>query len=344
MKKQTRGAPFISVLTTITILVSVPGMAGCSYAKSQTPVSSSGIYFDTVTNITLYEYQGNSADIFDGCDALCSYYEGIFSSTIEGSDIWNINHSTAYPVEVSEDTADLLSTAIHYCDISEGTLDITLGEVSALWDFSSQAGKATPTLPNEDDLNEALSHVDYTGICITEENNSYYVTCSDPESDLELGFIAKGYIADRLKDYLISRNVTSAMINLGGNVYVLGCKSGGSDFNIGIQKPFDDMGKTITTAHIHDMSVVTSGTYERYFYLDNTLYHHILNPSTGYPYSNGIYSVSIESSSSTVADALSTLAFTLGTDKGLELIESLPDTECFYVLNDYTTIQSGGWR
>ena len=125
-----------------------------------------------------------------------------------------------------------------------------------------------------------------------------------------------------------------ALINLGGNVLALGTKLDGSDYNIGIQKPFDESGEPITSVKISDQSVVTSGIYQRYFQQDGKLYHHILDPKTGYPCENSLYSVSIITDSSLTADALSTTCFLLGYEKGMELINQLDDTDAIFITND----------
>ena len=126
----------------------------------------------------------------------------------------------------------------------------------------------------------------------------------------------------------------SAMINLGGNVLAMGSKLDGSDYNIGIQKPFDETGEPITSVKISDKSVVTSGIYQRYFKADGKIYHHILDPNTGYPCENNLYSVTILTDSSLTADALSTTCFLLGYDRGMKLINQLDNVDAVFITND----------
>ena len=140
---------------------------------------------------------------------------------------------------------------------------------------------------------------------------------------LDLGAIAKGYIADRLKDYLKEQGVTSATINLGGNVLCIGGHTDGKPFSVGIQKPFAQRNEVLLSVDVDDLSVVSSGIYERYFESNGTLYHHILNPKTGMPYNNGLTSVSILSSTSVEGDGLSTACFALGLKDGIALLDSL---------------------
>ena len=125
-----------------------------------------------------------------------------------------------------------------------------------------------------------------------------------------------------------------ALINLGGNVLALGTKLDGSDYNIGIQKPFDESGNPVTSVRISDQSVVTSGIYQRYFKKDGTIYHHILDPATGYPCKNNLYSVTIITDSSLTADALSTTCFLLGYDRGMKLIDQLDNVDAVFITDD----------
>lgn len=140
---------------------------------------------------------------------------------------------------------------------------------------------------------------------------------------------------DKMKELLVSKGVKSATINLGGNVLCIGKKTDNTPFRIGIQKPFADRSETIAILDIEDKSVVSSGIYERYFEKDGTFYHHILNPDTGYPYDNHLVSVTIISDQSMDGDGLSTSCFALGLEKGMELINSLPDVHAVFITDDY---------
>lgn len=168
---------------------------------------------------------------------------------------------------------------------------------------------------------------------VTIEGNK--LTFAKEGMGLDLGAIAKGYIADKMKEFLVSKGVKSATINLGGNVLCIGKKTDNTPFRIGIQKPFADRSETIAILDIEDKSVVSSGIYERYFEKDGTFYHHILNPDTGYPYDNHLVSVTIISDQSMDGDGLSTSCFALGLEKGMELINSLPDVHAVFITDDY---------
>lgn len=313
-------------------------LTGCnvleSYASRNAVISDTAFYFDTVVKITLCGTKDTS--ILDECFSEMAKYESLLSRTREGSDIWNINHSSGDPVEVSDITIELLELAIHYSELSGGIFDPTIASVVSLWNFTDNPEKV---LPEESDIAEALTHVDYRNIQI--KGNT--VTLLDPDASIDLGGIAKGYIADQLKAFLINKEVTGALINLGGNNLALGTKPGNQPWKIGIQKPFGESSDLAAILSIAGKSVVTSGNYERYFEKDDQIYHHIIDPATGYPVQNHLNGVTILSDSSADGDALSTTCFALGVKKGLELIESLPDIEAMFITDDGTIYRSSGF-
>lgn len=304
-------------------------LTGCG--ASQTPISRTGFYFDTVIRITIYD--AKKEDCLENCFELAKKYENMLSPTIEGSDIWKINHSNGEPVEVSDETAMLINTALYYCEITDGRIDITIEPLNMLWDFHTG-----DTVPSEEAITDALRHIDYKNVLI--EGNT--VTLLEPKGSISLGFIAKGFIADKMKEYLISQNLNSAIIDLGGNLLAVGSKPDGTPFQFGIQKPFDTQGTPITALSVTDKSLVSSGVYERYFYQDDVLYHHILNPANGYPVQNNLLGVTIISDSSMTGDALSTSCFVLGLEDGMKLIEATDGVEAVFITNDYALHYSGG--
>lgn len=322
MKKQIMGGILCLLFTAL--------FCGCG--KNQETISKTDFYFDTVITITLYD--SSAKNQLDDCFSLADKYEKLFSATVKGSDIWNINHAKGQPVEVSDETIFLLEKALSYSRLSDGAFDITIGKVSSLWDFKSDKHK----IPSKKSIDSALKTVGYENIQI--EGNS--VTLNNPDTQIDLGGIAKGYIADQMKIYLNEQNICEGIINLGGNVLTIGKKSSGDTYKIGIQKPFDATGSSIASVEITDESLVSSGVYERYFEIDKKRYHHILDPATGYPYDNGLLSVTIITSSSADADALSTTCFALGLDDGMKLIENTKDTEAIFITEDYKIYKSPG--
>lgn len=328
-------------------------LSACSFFGGASPdnymkqkVSSSGFYFDTIITITLYGTE--DASYIDECFALASKYENLFSNTKEDSEISRINANagTGNYVTVSDETLELILDGIAYGSLSGGAFDITIGKLSDLWNFSEIAANLdaedneadVSVLPSPEEIQSLLPHVGYENIVIDQNR----VLLTDPEAKIDLGGIAKGYIADRMKEYLNAEGCTCGYINLGGNVLTLGQKPDGASYSIGIQMPFGESGETLGVVTVSDKSVVTSGVYERYYRIDGQLYHHILDTGTGYPCDTGLYEVTIISDSSMDGDALSTTCFILGLEKGLQLIESLDETEAIFVTSSYEIYTTSG--
>ena len=324
------------------LLLSSAAFSGCSLkantaensdAGSQEPVSATAIKLNTAVTVTIYDSQDR--ELLTECMNLCDKYEKIFSRTASDSELYQLNHRELTPVAGTEDTfqvsdplAELIRKGLYYSELSEGAFDIAIEPLTSLWDFTAE----DPQVPEDRLIQEALTKCDYHNVSVSDNNE---VILKTEDTAIELGAIAKGYIADRLKDYLISQGVKSAIINLGGNVLCIGGKPDDSSFKIGIQKPFADRSETIAVMDIKDKSVVSSGVYERCFEQDGTLYHHLLNPRTGYPYDNGLIAVTIISDESVDGDALSTTCFALGLEDGMKLAESLDNVQAFFVTPDY---------
>lgn len=310
----------ISTLLLLTLLLTQFTACTPQNQSADEAVNYSNFFFDTYITITLYE---DNAAMIDKCFKQCAYYESIFSKTVSGSDIDRINQADGHFVSVTDDTIILLNEALQYAELTNGAIDPTINAVTCLWDFSDSTSSS---LPSTDSIGEALSHVDYQAIIISGNQ----VALTDSEASLDLGFIAKGYIADRIKETLQNGGITHAIINLGGNVQLLGTKPDNSNYSVAIKRPFHEE-ENIAAISVSDCSIVTSGVYERYFYVDDQLYHHILDTTTGYPIDNHLTSVTIVCDSSLTADALSTTCFVLGLDAGLQLIESMDGVEVMFV-------------
>lgn len=305
--------------------------SGCTGSSSEDSIKTTGMYFDTVISIEVW---GSTDDtILTHCKDLCKEYEQLLSRTIDTSDISRINSANGAPVEVDVRTAEVIEKGLYYSRLSKGDFDITIAPLSELWNIEENPGN----IPDQTAIEEAKSHVNYKNVIL--ENNT--VTLKDPKAAIDLGAIAKGFIADKLKDYLTSQGIEHALINLGGNIVAIGSKTNGENYHIGIQKPFDGQSSAITSVDIRDKSVVSSGVYERYFKKDGKVYHHILNPFTGYPYDNHLLQVTIISDLSADGDGLSTTCFALGLDKGSALIESLDGVKAIFVTNDYNLHYAG---
>ena len=302
---------------------------GCSVERDY---SEQGIYFDTLVSINIYGTKDKT--VMEDCLILCEEYEKKFSRTIDTSEISKLNKSEGEWVEMSGETVELIEKAIEYSELTEGAFDITIAPLTELWHVKDNDG----VLPSEELIEKAKSHIDYKFI----EINGNKVRLKDKKTQIDLGGIAKGYIADQLKTLMLERGVESAMINLGGNIVVIGTKKDGSNWNVGIQKPFADRNEVIGSVLVQNKTVVSSGIYERYFEKDSEIYHHILDPNTGYPSVSDLEAVTIIGESSAIADALSTSCVLLGSDKGMELVESIPEVEAVFVTRDGEILESSG--
>ena len=317
----------------ILLLITILLVNGCSSISNE-PASSTSTFFDTVITITVYDK--NADHILDECMQLCKKYELLFSPTNEESEIYKLNHAGGQPVELSRETIEAIEIGLKYSQLTEGKFDITIAPLIDAWGFRSDS----PSVPSDSAIAEAKNHIGYQNVKI--EGNT--VRLADVKSGVDLGGIAKGYIADHLKEYLKGQGVKHALISLGGNVLALGGKPDGTSFNIGIQKPFEETGVTISSVKLKDKSAVTSGIYQRYFEQDGVQYHHILNPVTGYPYENNLLGVTIICDSSAEADALSTTCFALGLKAGMKLIEDTPAAEAVFITSDYEMHYSSGYK
>lgn len=290
-------------------------LGGCAAPAEQPPSAQAakrsgvGFYFDTVVTATLY---GTPEGTLDEIWAACDRYEKLLSKTIEGSDVWRINHAEGQAVTVDPETWSILHRAREISAMTEGAFAVTIAPLSAMWDFTG----GTNRMPTDDERLSALPLVDDSAILL---GDNYTVTL--PRGmEIDLGGIAKGYIADQVAA-LVKDKASGAILSLGGNVYVLGGKPDGTPYNVGIRNPLGDASSVLAVVATTDCSVVTSGIYERQFTLDGVTYHHILDPADGLPSRSDLASATIISTSSMDADALATACIVLGSEKALTLLE-----------------------
>lgn len=280
--------------------------------------SKTDFCLNTTCTITIYgDADEDSEEILEEAFEKIAGYEQLLSRTVNGSDVYNINNSGGAPVKVSDDTVAVIEDGLMMGDISQGKFDITVGRLSEMWNFTGDA----PKVPQQTDIEEAVAHVNYKNI----EVDGNTVTLSDPDADIDLGGIAKGYIADRIEELLTDKGVESAIINLGGNVVVIGSKDGGKPWKVGIERPYSDRTQLMGAVEAKDATLVTSGIYERKFEENGVLYHHVLDPATGYPADTDLESVTImaKKGNSVFCDGLSTTCLMLGSEKAQALIEQL---------------------
>lgn len=301
---------------------------------SSAPISQSAFLLNTFVTVTIYG--SDDITILDHAMALCKEYEQVFSKTLEESELYALNHRNKdiTSVTVSDDMAALLKKGLFYSSLSQGAFDITIEPVSSLWNFTD----SRHTLPEANILAEQAAKVNYKTL-ILEDNT---LTFLSPNTSIDLGAIAKGYIADRMKEDLEAAGVQSAIINLGGNILTIGSRPGGLPFHIGLRKPYASRQEPFQTLAINDLSVVTSGVYERHFEKDGVNYHHLLNPRTGMPYNNGLIAVTVITEASVDGDGLSTVLFSLGLDAGMDLANQLDGVYACFIDDEYQVYFSDG--
>jgi thiamine biosynthesis lipoprotein len=300
-------------------------LSGCSQKPTE-PYSESTFALDTIITITLFE---ENDDLMNDVFNLIDDYESLLSRHIQGSETDQIN--TLVPNQsmvLSPDMLEVITSAISYSKLSNGLFDITIGPLSKLWQIGSDAPDQKP--PTELEIAVALEKVGYRHLIINDDA----LTLSSDNVTIDLGGIAKGFIADKIVELLVERDISQAILNLGGNVYVHGTRTPTTPYVVGIQNPDSGLGAILGKLSLSNSSVVTSGIYERFFIYEDITYHHILDPRSGYPINNSLKSVSIISRSSMDGDALSTTLFLMGLDEGFALAESLDGIDAIFVTHD----------
>ncbi len=286
--------------------------------------------FDTVVTLQAFGDAEACAAAFGDARRACRAYERRFSRTLPRSDVAKLNAAAGKPVAVHPDTCALLREALRYCADSEGRFDVTIGAVSRLWDFSAA------TMPSRADLDSALPHVDWRRLRAWEEQADAgsgvraWAQLDDPLASVDVGGIAKGWIADRLAELFAERGIASFAANLGGNVIVGDAKPGGAPWRVGLQDP-REKGAVAGVMELCRASAVTSGVYERCFERNGTLYHHILDPQTGLPVQTDVAGVTVIARRSIDAEGYSTTLLGLGTERGIAFARAHPRIEsaCF---------------
>lgn len=246
-------------------------------------------------------------------------------SVNEGSYYYDINTGAPHPVEVSSEAAELVSNALRIADETHGAFDPTIGPVSTLWSISEN-----PRVPTAEELAAALPLVNYNNVTVKANT----VALAKSGMMLDLGGIAKGLAADLAVEIYRQYDIDSAILNLGGNVYVYGEKEDGGDYRIGLRDPLGAADDYAAIISVQNTSVVTSGIYERNFESGGKTYHHLFDPKTGYPADNGLIAVTVVSKNSTEADALSTALFVMGLEDGLAFAEQKEDIEAVFITDN----------
>lgn len=289
----------------------------------------------TVCTIRLID--GGSGEVLNESFSRLRNIEDHMSANKDGTEISRINAMAGKEaVKVSEDTFYVISKALEYARLTGGAFDPTVGPLVKLWNIGDGGEKVPP----EKDILAAKALIDWRQVVL--DANAQTVFLKRSGMRLDLGAIAKGYSADEIEKILVAHRVKAAIIDLGGNIFVYGSKKDKSPWRVGIQNPESTRGEYLGIVTGAQMTVVTSGVYERYFFENGKRYHHILSTQTGFPVDNGLVSVTIVSKSSIDADALSTSLFILGIDKGIEFLKQFSGTYAVFIDKDHKVYLSPG--
>lgn len=272
--------------------------------KSENAVSKDMFAMDTYMNLTAY---GKGAE--NAINAAASYIEemdALLSTGRDTSEISQLNSSGL--MTLSSDSATIMKYAIEIYDETDGAFNPLMYPIMEAWGFPSKEYR----VPEKAELEQLLTLTDVSQINFDAATGSVSFGISGMKIDL--GGIAKGYTSSQIRDIFASCGVTSGMVSLGGNVQVIGTKTDGSMWRVGVQNPDRD-GDYLGILEVQDKAVITSGGYERYFEQDGETYHHIIDPADGYPAKNGLASVTIVSEDGTLADSLSTALYVMGQEK-----------------------------
>jgi len=264
---------------------------------------------------TLFEIEAESenpqlAAILDSCLAVAEMYEQQLSAYADEGELRRLNdHAGKGIMTIDAELLELITAAEYFFAETEGRYDVSIGALADLWDFSRQQ------IPDENQIREALKSTGFDKVTLHGNVISLPVGMK-----LNFGSIAKGYVVDKIRDMLISRDINMMLINAGGDLFINSEKP----LLIGIQHPRGEHGTVIDEIRVKDMAVVTSGDYERYFELDGERYHHIIDAKTGYP-SRECVSVTAICKNAMMADALSTAAFLLKPEEAVKMADKIPD-------------------
>ncbi|AGX41742.1 thiamine biosynthesis lipoprotein [Clostridium saccharobutylicum] len=317
----------VGLVGVILIIVFVTGK------RSKDTITKTNYVLGTMVNLRAYGANANNAieksiERLNNIDDKMSVFK-------ENSEISKINSKAGISMEkVSKDTYYVIKKAVEYSKILEGTFDPTIRPLVSLWNI----GKGDEKIPGKYQIEERLKLVNYNDVILDDNNSS--IMLKKIKQALDVGGIAKGFAADEVRDIFYKYKIKSALIDLGGNIFALGSKENGEPWRVGIQNPFEPRGEHIGILNIKNKSVVTSGNYERYFIKKGKMFHHILDPRTGYPSQSKIISATIISDNSIDGDGLSTGVYILGIDKAINIIECMNGIEAIFITEDkkiYTT-------
>ena len=328
----------LSLVLSFVLLFSLFGCTNIKYTKHSKSFLE---LFDTASSITAYDTSQESFDKkYNELYKVIKKYSELFDIYNSYDDIINIKYlnDNAYkePIEVDKEIIDLLNFSIKAYAVTNGKVNIAMGSVLSIWHDYREDGKAVPP---KSKLIEASKHTNIDDIIIDNKNSTVFF--KDKELKLDVGAVAKGYVCNKIYEYITKNNLwQNAVISLGGNIITVGSKPDGKSFVIGIENP--NSNDYLMKVNAKDnTSVVTSGSYQRYYTVNGKNYSHIIDTDTLYP-AEYFTSVTVISSDSALADAFSTALFCMSYDDGIKLVESNEEIEAIWLDNNGKTYQSSG--
>lgn len=316
--KRRRTRQFLAVL-----LLLLTALSGCGRTNLEAQEAENS-FFAMNTYMTFTAYGEGAEDALADARVRVEEVEALWSVTDEGSEIYQANHSGGEPVNVSEETAELVSFALEMAEKTDGALEPTIYPVLRAWGFTTD----TKQVPSQEEINALLGDVGHEKITL----DGTLLTV--PEGmELDLGAVGKGYAGDLAAEAVRARGIECAILSLGGNIQAVGSRPDGTDWRVGLRSPWED--GTLGVLRVSDQAVVTSGGYENYFEdEDGNVYWHILDPETGYPAKSGLLSVTIICTQGRMGDALSTALFVMGPQKAEEYWRENGDFEMILVTEE----------
>ena len=289
-------------------------------------------FFAMNTSVSFTAYGDGAEEALAAAEERMGQLESLWSVTEEGSEIYRVNHSGGEPVVLSRETADLVAFALEMAEETQGALEPTLYPVLEAWGFTIDEHR----IPEEAEIQELLSNTGYEKVRLDGE------TIRLPEGmELDLGAVGKGYAGDFICELLREQGITSALLDIGGNIQTIGTRPDGSDWRLGLRNPFGE--GTVGVLTVSDCAVVTSGNYENYFVgEDGNTYGHILDPETGHPAESGLASVSIVTEEGKLGDALSTSLFVMGPEEAEAFWRENEDFEMIVITQEGEIIVTEG--
>lgn len=307
-----------SLIAIILCAVIVFGIVSYDFISGRSSCEKTSVAMGTVVTVKLFGF-GAKNDL----DKIETEINGLENSVLswrkEGSDVYRINKGSGTQVSVSPDTVKIIGQCIDISDDCGGVFDITIGNVTKLWDF----GGDNQRLPSDDEIKTELGSVGYKNVSIS--GNAVQIKKGQ---SLDLGAVGKGFVCDKIKELLDKGRTKSAVVSVGGSLLIYGNRT----FSVGIVNPDNDK-QSMGTLKLKDTCVSTSGNYEKYFEQDGKRYHHILNATTGYPATSEFKSVTVVCESGLISDALSTVCYIAGYRKSVEILKKF-DAEAVFIFNN----------